>query len=219
MDHDKSAITKRLNKIEGQVRGINRMVEEDRYCIDILQQMPGEIGKDYNLTVEFEGKTLTAVTTIPEFVSIDSIELSDQIGENILENHRTMLSYISDPEGENFYRLKVAIDGGPFQADFRSATDDLPFDGSTFSFPVNKPIPRDQEDFDPNLAGLFEVGDTAVLQWQLIDKVHFDFWNTLEFAQGNQGPFSSYSRAASNINGGIGVWGGSAIEYYTVIIE
>ena len=39
MDHDKSAITKRLNKIEGQVRGINRMVEEDRYCIDILQQM------------------------------------------------------------------------------------------------------------------------------------------------------------------------------------
>jgi len=39
MDHDKSAITKRLNKIEGQVRGINRMVEEERYCIDILQQM------------------------------------------------------------------------------------------------------------------------------------------------------------------------------------
>lgn len=29
----------RLKKIEGQVRGLARMLEEDRYCIDILQQM------------------------------------------------------------------------------------------------------------------------------------------------------------------------------------
>ena len=36
---EKEAISKRLNRIEGQVRGINRMIEEDRYCIDILQQM------------------------------------------------------------------------------------------------------------------------------------------------------------------------------------
>ena len=30
---------KRLHRIEGQVRGIERMVEEDRYCIDILTQI------------------------------------------------------------------------------------------------------------------------------------------------------------------------------------
>lgn len=30
---------KRLRRVEGQVRGIARMVEEDRYCIDILQQI------------------------------------------------------------------------------------------------------------------------------------------------------------------------------------
>lgn len=35
----KDAITKRLNRIEGQVRGITRMIEQDRYCIDVLQQM------------------------------------------------------------------------------------------------------------------------------------------------------------------------------------
>ena len=33
------ACLKRLNKIEGQVRGIARMVEEDRYCIDIVTQI------------------------------------------------------------------------------------------------------------------------------------------------------------------------------------
>ena len=41
MEHgyDKEALKKRLHRIEGQVRGIERMVEEDRYCIDILTQV------------------------------------------------------------------------------------------------------------------------------------------------------------------------------------
>jgi len=38
MKIDKVATIKRLNRIEGQVRGIGRMIEEGRYCIDILQQ-------------------------------------------------------------------------------------------------------------------------------------------------------------------------------------
>ncbi len=36
---DKASLMARLNKMEGQVRGIRRMVEEDRYCVDILQQI------------------------------------------------------------------------------------------------------------------------------------------------------------------------------------
>ncbi|HEY7207251.1 MAG TPA: metal-sensitive transcriptional regulator [Gaiellaceae bacterium] len=36
---DKAALVKRLHRIEGQVRGIERMVEDDRYCIDVLTQI------------------------------------------------------------------------------------------------------------------------------------------------------------------------------------
>src|SRR6476646_5728698 len=36
---NKSALTKRVNRIDGQVRGIGRMIDEDRYCIDILTQV------------------------------------------------------------------------------------------------------------------------------------------------------------------------------------
>ena len=36
---DKEALVKRLHRIEGQVRGIEKMVNEDRYCIDILTQI------------------------------------------------------------------------------------------------------------------------------------------------------------------------------------
>ena len=36
---EKAALVKRLHRIEGQVRGIEKMVAEDRYCIDVLTQI------------------------------------------------------------------------------------------------------------------------------------------------------------------------------------
>jgi len=38
-EQTKHAASKRLARIEGQVRGVAKMVEEDRYCIDILHQL------------------------------------------------------------------------------------------------------------------------------------------------------------------------------------
>jgi CsoR family transcriptional regulator, copper-sensing transcriptional repressor len=37
-DEEKARITRRLNKIEGQVRGVRQMVEDSRYCLDEVQQ-------------------------------------------------------------------------------------------------------------------------------------------------------------------------------------
>jgi CsoR family transcriptional regulator, copper-sensing transcriptional repressor len=37
--YDKHALKRRLHRIEGQVRGLERMVDEDRYCLDILTQV------------------------------------------------------------------------------------------------------------------------------------------------------------------------------------
>ncbi|WP_205708720.1 metal-sensitive transcriptional regulator [Kineococcus siccus] len=36
---EKDAVLKRLRRVEGQVRGLQRMVEEDAYCIDVLTQV------------------------------------------------------------------------------------------------------------------------------------------------------------------------------------
>jgi CsoR family transcriptional regulator, copper-sensing transcriptional repressor len=36
---DKDKLLKRLSRVEGQVRGVSRMVEEGRYCIDVLTQI------------------------------------------------------------------------------------------------------------------------------------------------------------------------------------
>ncbi len=36
---DKDALVKRLKRIEGQVRGLERMIEDDTYCIDVITQV------------------------------------------------------------------------------------------------------------------------------------------------------------------------------------
>lgn len=36
---DKAKILARLRRVEGQVRGVQRMVEEDKYCVDVLTQL------------------------------------------------------------------------------------------------------------------------------------------------------------------------------------
>ncbi len=42
-DRDRAKILARLKRIEGQVRGISRMIEEDKYCLDILTQVSAVI--------------------------------------------------------------------------------------------------------------------------------------------------------------------------------
>ena len=38
-EHQKDALVRRLRRVEGQVRGLQKMIEEERYCIDILTQI------------------------------------------------------------------------------------------------------------------------------------------------------------------------------------
>ncbi|HRD29807.1 MAG TPA: metal-sensitive transcriptional regulator [Caulobacter sp.] len=38
-DQTKTSVLKRLNRIEGQVRGLSKMIADDRYCIDVITQI------------------------------------------------------------------------------------------------------------------------------------------------------------------------------------
>jgi len=37
--HDRTHLINRLRRVEGQVRGVSKMIEEDRYCLDVLTQL------------------------------------------------------------------------------------------------------------------------------------------------------------------------------------
>lgn len=48
---DKAAYLTRLKRIEGQVRGLHRMIEEDAYCIDVVTQISAATAALHNLSV------------------------------------------------------------------------------------------------------------------------------------------------------------------------
>ncbi len=57
--HDKDRHLKRLRRIEGQIRGLQRMVEEDQYCIDILTQVSAATKALQSFSLELLDEHLT----------------------------------------------------------------------------------------------------------------------------------------------------------------
>lgn len=55
---DKEAILRRLRRIEGQVRGLQRMVDEEAYCIDVLTQISASTRALESVALELLGDHL-----------------------------------------------------------------------------------------------------------------------------------------------------------------
>ena len=186
--------------------------------LDILNLLKPQEGKTYDLNILVEGHEITATTAIPRHVPIDTMYFSSPPGEpnDTLAQLRVT---ISDPPGErNYYRYFGSTNGGPYKAIFSSVEEDLFFDGKSFEFQLYNPETTDA-DVDPDVFALYFVDDTISIKWCSVDEAYFNFWNTLEFSNANQGPFSSYTRLESNIHGGLGIWGGLSVSYYTRIVE
>lgn len=217
-----------LSELEGELLeiasaflGFDASVVEAEFClyIDLARELTPQVGETYRLRIETDTETLTASTTIPPHVPLDSLYFVPTPGEPS-DTLVQLIGELQDPPGEpNFYRYFTQINGGRTFAPISSVTDDRLFDGQYFAFPIGKAETRETE-FDPTEYGFFTKGDTVRLRWVNMDKEHFDFWNTLEFNALNQGPFSSYTRVASNIEGNaIGIWGGYSVSYYDLTAE
>ena len=77
---DEPALTKRLHRIEGQVRGIERMVEEERYCIDILTQISAVTTALESLALKILGDHVNTCVA-GAFASGDPMEASEKSRE------------------------------------------------------------------------------------------------------------------------------------------
>ncbi len=187
------------------------------FCVyvDFLNQLQPQTGKTYDLKIVVDSDTISSTTRIPTPVPLDSLKFEPPPGEPN-DTLAQLTCFISDPAGvKDFYRYFVATNGGQLKTGFSSVEEDLFFDGKSFGFQLFNPE-TESGDAEPEEFGLYFVGDTVTLKWCTIDEANFDFWNTLEFAKSNQGPFSSYTRIQSNIIGGLGVWGGYSVNYYTL---
>ena len=68
---DQQAIVTRLRRIEGQVRGLERMVDEERYCIDILTQISA-------VTTALDGVALKILEGHVEHCVTDALASGDE---------------------------------------------------------------------------------------------------------------------------------------------
>ncbi|MFZ1706100.1 MAG: DUF4249 domain-containing protein [Saprospiraceae bacterium] len=183
--------------------------------VDIFQQINKEFGREYELKVVVEDKTLTATTSVPLLVTLNEYKWEDPPGEPN-DTLARLLATIDDPGNvKNYYRYFTALDDEPLTPPFGSVTDDAFFNGMRFEFPLQK-AERRGGDFSPETFGLYKRGSQAIIKWCSIDKAHFDFWNTRDFNANSGGPFSTYTRITTNINGGLGIWGGYAMSLDTL---
>lgn len=192
----------------------------------------GQVGKRYALTVLANGKTLTAVTTIPNPVSFDSVWWK-------VDGERDSLGFcwakLSDPDTlGNCYRIFtqrinrytygtevgkikdstiIAVGGGAsFEDKFINGRSfDLSFARGSFNF-------SEREDDNNEERFFFKRGDTIVVKFCSIDRDHFNFWRKEESQVSSNGnPFGSPQPVVGNINGGLGVWGGYSPVFDTII--
>ena len=195
-------------------------------------QMRGEVGKTYKLTILANGKTLTAQTTIPNPVKLDSVwwkvnGTRDSLG--------FAWAHLSDPDttGNTYRWLARRINRytyGPNTGEVKDSIFTAPIGGSVFedkfingrSFDFNFPRGSlnfsDKADDNNDERFYYKYGDTIVIKFSAIDRSHFQFWRSEETQVGNNGnPFGSPAPVTGNINGGLGIWGGYSTTFDTII--
>lgn len=177
----------------------------------------GEIGKTYSLTVESNGTTVTSSTQILPPNPPDSIYYMPHLDPANDSLVRLYIALTDPPEQGNFYRYFTKRNSEAFYAGFSSVFDDNLINGQSFDFTVDRGF-NPTEDFDQNTYGYFWRGDTVILKWCTIDYNTYNFWKTLEFDSGSDGPFSSATIVQTNINGGLGIWCGYGASYDTLYV-
>lgn len=179
-------------------------------------------GQAYHLYVRTaDNRVVTATTVIPDLVLLDSVWYANH--PDYPRNDSLVQTNIRfrDPGGiANYYRVFTRRNSQPMypQGFAASTSDDQIVDGQEIQFFISRGQ-APSEPFDPNTFGYFWRGDTATIRFATLDKAHFRFWKTTEYNTGSQGPFGSYVRIESNINGGLGVFGGISYTNYVLIID
>ena len=66
--------------------------------------------------------------------------------------------------------------------------------------------------------GFWNVGASVILKWSSVDRHSWDFWASLQY-NNPAGPFGAPSDVNSNINGGLGVFGGTSSQYIYLLAQ
>lgn len=201
---------------------INLCVYTDFQAFFGNPQLPIIVGAQYDLYIESELGQAQASTSIPPPVPLDSVfwlPHPDPSKDSLVE----VRAVVNDPANEaNYYRLFTQRNDEPMYPNGlgQSVIDDPVFNGQRFEFPIQRgqAATDDVDVEDVDIFGYFWRGDTVTIRGSTLPYEHFRFWQTTEYNFGSQGPFGTYVRVDSNVEGALGLWGGISFGDYRLII-
>lgn len=193
------------------------------------------IGKEethYTLTVEYEGKTYTAVTYIPKTFDLDSIGFAHTM-EIMADTMASIRVAMTDPaDEENFYAFFCKVSSPKVHdrlwcCSLPVAFNDLVFNGLTFNYEVSRagyPMLMSgllsEEDQQSFRRVTFRPGDTVYVKHTQIDRHTCQFLTSAgaEAAFGSS-PFMNSTPAVTNFDSDevLGHWSGFAAKFDTLV--
>lgn len=180
-------------------------------------KIKGEVGKRYDITVEYGGKTVTASTTIPEPVELEYLKVNRS--EEDSEKVYLTAGLKDDPNKKNYYKtfIKILNKDKYYQPSFMGLLDDAVLSEGVDEIPVNNCVSNLFEKHDSN----FHVTDTVMVRFCTLDEVSFQYWSDYDTISSlSTNPFfPATTKIRSNIRGGLGYWAGYGSTYYTVAIS
>ena len=192
----------------------------------------GEEQVTYTLEIVKDDTIVSAITTIPEIARIteDSLRFIYRPDDS---TYCYLIGHLLDPDTiGNCYRAFAKTKSQNWEEDLFYISmleqdgnyNDEYINGWNFTFPMYKGRGfwqewGEQENEDNEVdgssgatTGFWNVGDSVILKWSSVDRNAWDFWTSLEM-NNPAGPFGAPSDVNSNINGGLGVFGGYSSEY------
>lgn len=178
----------------------------------------GKINSQYSIKIEDSGMIYMAKTTIPYLTIPDSVwfernEPNDTLGLLWIEIN-------DDFQRKNYYRSLVKRLGKDknFVPTLTSAFNDKLFNGQKIRLSLAR---GSSNILEIGESKYFETGDILVLKFCSIDNEHFKFWHSIQNSIiSSANPFSSSkSEIESNFDNALGIWGGYAAIYDTIIAK
>jgi hypothetical protein len=190
------------------------------YCSSKIVGIPGHT---YHLTIIAENLTVTATSTMPQKVSIDSLDY--EWGENPKEEGYMVNLWFDDPSGiKNYYRIKLMENGEPFKDIIEAGNEiilqtDKIWDGKKVHIPVKQG------------GRFFEIGDTVTVNFANLDQSTYDYYSALRAAlaigkslmsvgktmiQGSAAPANPNNVFSEDV---LGYFGTAAVSSKTIVIK
>ena len=199
--------------------------KDDRYFppyIYTTSKIKGEVGKEYHLRVEYSGRTVTAVTSIPEPAPLEYIRMHEVTDKEIqadLKRYQLIGGLKDKKDRKDYYKVftKVQNQDSTFVSSFLGLTDDAVLSDAIEEIPINRGFGQLDGKNDP----YFKSNDIVHIRFCTLTQDGWEYWSDFEEIQSlTQNPFFPITTdIRSNIKGGLGYWTGYGSNYYTLEIN